>query len=298
MKIKRKTLVRIVRGIIKVTIVSAVVTLLYVYFATQVFTITSYQINGVDDVSWASINAQLHVLDTKKMYKVFPLNKIFTYSSNMITNTIRDSVPEMATVDIRPVGLHTIKITITLLKPLFRASDTQALTEDGVMFTTKYDIHSYPRITIASSTTKTFKSGGVVFTRVVLPDEEDTRVFFTELSALTTKMSTIIFPIENILVEKTGDISCVDKEGKSKIIFLKENDYKKVWSTLVSAIDTDPLKSKLADDKDNLEYLDVRYGNKVFYRFSDMAFQNGSVTGILGNHATTSQVISATTSSH
>jgi hypothetical protein len=204
----------------------------------------------------------------------------------------------MATVDIRPVGLHTVKITITLLKPLFRASDTQAFTEDGVMFTTKYDIHSYPRITIASSTTKIFKNNGIVFTKIVLPNEEDTKKFFTEVGALTTKMSAVIFPIESILVERTGDISCMDKEGKSKIIFLKENDYKKVWSTLVSAIDTDPLKSKLADDKDNLEYLDVRYGNKVFYRFSDMAFQNGSVAGILGNHATTTQSITATTSPH
>jgi hypothetical protein len=111
-------------------------------------------------------------------------------------------------------------------------------------------------------------------------------------------MSAIIFPVENILVERTGDISCMDKDEKSKIIFLKENDYKKVWSTLVSAIDTDPLKTKLATDKDNLEYLDVRYGNKVFYRFSDMAFQNGTVTGILGNHATTTQVVTSSTTSH
>lgn len=298
MKIKRKTLARIIRDIVKLTIVSAIVALCYVYFATPLFTVTSYQITGVDEVSRANIDTQLHVLDTKKIYKVFPFNKIFTYSSNIITNTIRDSVPEMATVDIRPVGLHTIKITVTLLKPLFRASDTQALTEDGVMFTTRYDIHAYPRITIASSTTKTFKNSGVMFTKVVLPDGGDTKDFFTELSALTAKISDIIFPIESIFVETTGDVSCIDKEGKSKIIFLKENDYKKVWSTLVSAIDTDPLKTKLATDKDNLEYLDVRYGNKVFYRFSDMAFQNISVTGILGNHATTTQNVTATTSPH
>ena len=292
MKIKRRIFVLIIRWVIKVTIVAVVACLFYAYFATQLFAVTSYQINGVDEISRANIDAKLHVLDTKNIYKVFPRNKIFTYSSNVITDTVRDSVPEMATVDIRPVGLHTIKITVTLLKPLFRASDTQALTEDGVMFTTRYDIHSYPRITVASSTIKTFKNNGIVFTRVVLPDGDYTKAFFTELSALTTKMSAIIFPIESILVERTGDISCFSKEEKSKIIFLKENDYKKVWSTLVSAIDTDPLKTKLTEDKNNLEYLDVRYGNKVFYRFSDMAFQNGTVTGILGDHATSTQATS------
>lgn len=297
MKIKRRTLAFIVRGIINVTIVSAIVALFYVYFATQVFTITSYQISGLDETSRTTVNAQLRALDTKKIYKIFPLNKIFTYSSSVITNTIRSTVPEMATVSIRPVGLHTLKIEVTLLKPIFRVSDTQALTEDGVIFTTKYNIRSYSRVIIASSTVKTFKNDGVVFTKIVLPDGGEVKDFFTQLNALTTKMSTVIFPIESILVEKTGDVSCFSKEEKSKIIFLKESDYKKVWSTLLSAIDTDPLKTKLANDKDNLEYLDVRYGNKVFYRFSDMAFQNGSVTGILENHATTTQSITATTSS-
>ena len=69
-------------------------------------------------------------------------------------------------------------------------------------------------------------------------------------------------------------------------------DQKKVWSTLVSALDTDPLKTKLATDKGKLEYLDVRYGNKVFYRFSDMTFQNKGETGILDDHATPTQATS------
>jgi hypothetical protein len=203
----------------------------------------------------------------------------------------------MATVEIRPVGLHMVKIEVTLLKPLFRMSGTQALTEDGIIFTTKYDIHMYPRVVIASSTTKTFKNNGVMFTKIILPSGSDTKDFFVQLSALTSKMSSVIFPVDSILIEKTGDISCVDARGKSRIIFLRDSDYKKVWSTLLSAIDTDPLKTKLATNKERLEYLDVRYGNKVFYRFNDMSFQNSTVTGILDNHATTTQEFSTTTSS-
>ncbi len=287
MKIKRRTLVRIVRFTTKIAIIFTIGAFFYGYFATELFTIKAYQISGLDETSRAAVDAQLHILDTKKIYKIFPLNKIFTYSGDLITSVIRDTVPEMATVEIRPIGLHMVKIEVTLLKPLFRMSDSQAITEDGVIFTTKYDIHTYPRVVVASSTTKTFKNNGVMFTKIVLPNGGDTKDFFVQLSALTTKMSSVIFPVDSILIEKTGDISCVDAQGKSKIIFLKDSDYKKVWSTLLSAIDTDPLKTKIATNKERLEYLDVRYGNKVFYRFSDMSFQNGTVTGILDDHATT-----------
>ncbi len=42
-----------------------------------------------------------------------------------------------------------------------------------------------------------------------------------------------------------------------------------VWVTFISAIDTEPLKSKLEKNLKNLEYIDLRFSNKVFYKFKD-----------------------------
>jgi hypothetical protein len=150
---------------------------------------------------------------------------------------------------------------------------------------------------VASSTTSTFKNRGIVFTQMNLSGVDSNKTFLVPLSEMVNKISSVIFQVESVSVEATGEILVINKTGTGKVIFYKDNDYKKVWSTLVSAIDTDPLKSKLVTSKDELEYLDVRYGNKVFYRFSDMAFQNGSVNGILGNHATTTQEVSEASSS-
>jgi hypothetical protein len=297
MKIKRRTLIRIISWAIKLAIVGGVSLALYCYFGTPLFTITSYQISGVDEASTQILDKQLHELDKKKIYKFFPADKIFTYSTKNITTTVRGVVPEMATISTRPKGLHTVKIEITLLKPAFRVSETQALTTDGIIFTTKYDIHMYPRLTVASSTTSTFKNRGIVFTQMNLSGVDSNKTFLVPLSEMVNKISSVIFQVESVSVEATGEILVINKTGTGKVIFYKDNDYKKVWSTLVSAIDTDPLKSKLVTSKDELEYLDVRYGNKVFYRFSDMAFQNGSVNGILGNHATTTQEVSEASSS-
>jgi hypothetical protein len=57
--------------------------------------------------------------------------------------------------------------------------------------------------------------------------------------------------------------------ASSTIKFSSKEDIKKVWSNLVSAIDTEPLKSKLANSKNKLEYLDTRFGNKVFFKFTN-----------------------------
>lgn len=297
MKIKRRTLRLIIRRVLQFAIISFLVALFYGYFYTPYFTITTYIISGVDDESKQSINEKLHALDTQKAYKIFPRDKIFTYSNSAITDTVLEIVPETKAITMRPVGLHTVKIDITLLRPLFRVSNSQALTEDGIIFSTKYKLDTYPLLTVASSSTRTIKEHGITFTQLLLPDTEVTTPFFTNLNAMSSKISSIIFPVASIVVEPTGDISCYNEAMTSKVIFLKETDFKKVWSTLVSAIDTDPLKSKLAKNREGLEYLDVRYGNKVFYRFNDMTFQNGTVNGILGNHATTTQEVPATSTS-
>lgn len=294
MKIKRRTLTLIVRRVLQFVVISSVVALFYFYFYTPLFSVTAYQISGVDEESRISISERLSTLDKQKAYKLFPRDKIFTYSTKIIYSTIIEAVPETKSIEVRPVGLHTIKIEVTPLRPLFRVSNSQALTEDGIIFSTKYKLTSFPLITIASSTTHTIKNHGITFTQMVIPGMDTTTVFLSELSSISDKVSSIIFPVGSIVVEATGDISCYNEDKTSKILLLIDSDFKKVWSTIVSAIDTDPLKLKLAKNREGLEYLDVRYGNKVFYRFNDMTFQNGTVNGILGNHATTTQEVSAT----
>ncbi len=289
MKIKRRTLALLIRRSIQVASVSLVIGLYFFYFHTSFFTITSYEITGTDEESRMAINEKLQELRNQKMFVIFPLDKIFTYDEDLITKIIVDTIPETATVQTRPSGLHTVKVLVTQLKPMFRISNSEAVSADGFIFSTKYKITQYPKITIASSTVVVVKKGGIIFSQLQSGDIDANKNFLKDLSLIVAKVSSIIFPVAAVTIESTGDVLCFNASGTSKVIFLKDTDKKKVWSTLVSAIDTDPLKTKLEKNKEGLEYLDVRYGNKVFYRFNDMTFQNGSVNGILENHATTTQ---------
>jgi hypothetical protein len=236
---------------------------------------------GVDDATRPEIEALLHDLSTKKSYKIFPNNKILTYNKKGVIDAVHSVVTDAKTITVEASGLHALRITVTVLTPILRQEDGQALTEDGIIFFTKQDLHSYPVITIASSTTKTITKNGLTFTQVTTEDDALNAVFLKNLLDFSSKVSSLIFPVAEIFLSQNGDVTLTDERGLSSVLLVKNADMKKVWSTLVSAIDTDPLKTKLANDKENLMYLDVRFGNKVFYKFSDGVFQNGTSTAIM-----------------
>ncbi|MEK7572346.1 MAG: FtsQ-type POTRA domain-containing protein [Patescibacteria group bacterium] len=52
------------------------------------------------------------------------------------------------------------------------------------------------------------------------------------------------------------------------IIFKLDSDYEKIAENLQAAITTEPLKGKLKNNYASLHYIDLRFGNKVYYKFA------------------------------
>lgn len=53
-----------------------------------------------------------------------------------------------------------------------------------------------------------------------------------------------------------------------KIIFKLDSDFNKLAENLQAAISTDPLQTDLKEKYNSLLYIDLRFGNKVYYKFS------------------------------
>jgi hypothetical protein len=289
MKIKRRTLHRVQVWAIRTAVVATLSLLWYLYAYTQIFSITSYVLEGVRDDAKAPLQSRLYEIANTPRFGFLPNNKIFSYSSSAIVGVVRNAVPDAATISVRPVGLHEVKIIVTLLMPVLRTDDGLGMTENGILFSPVKSIDEYPSITVASATKQVVKIDGLPFEHFVSGDDEVNASFLQDILAMSTKVSSIIFPVTHILVEDNGDVTLSNASGTSKVMFLRTTDQRKVWTTLVSAIDTEPLKEKLEKNRKGLLYLDVRYGNKVFYRFDDMLFQDGKRTVILGDHATTTE---------
>ncbi len=294
MKIKRRSLHLFQAWVVRIAISIILFGCYFFYSETDVFTITTYELQGVDEVSRASIIPSLEKLGMEKTFFVIPKNKIFTYSASGITSVVRDTIGDLKSISIRPIGLHTIHIQVELLTPLLRLEGAEAISSDGTVFATSKDLSSYPRIIISSSTKVLVKRDGLLFTELTFHEEKINETFLLNIVSISTKVSSLIFPVDTILVEEIGDVTFFNASGTSKVMVLRDADPKKTWSTIVSAIDTNPLKTKLGTNKEGLLYLDARYGNKVFYRFNDMAFENTKGAAILRDHASTTQTASTT----
>lgn len=72
-------------------------------------------------------------------------------------------------------------------------------------------------------------------------------------------------------ISENGDMKIFlkDTENDSGYIFINtKNDPSYVWITFVSAVDAEPLKGELENKLKYLDYIDLRFSNKVFYKFN------------------------------
>lgn len=73
-------------------------------------------------------------------------------------------------------------------------------------------------------------------------------------------------------IKKDGDVELYLASNNSeinfpKILFKIDADLTKVAENLQAAVTTDPLKTNLRDKYDTLNYIDLRFGNKIYYKF-------------------------------
>jgi hypothetical protein len=293
MKIKRSTLLLWEKIAIKAFICVVSIGILYGYFLTDFFVVTQHVMTGVPEEYREVVQKKARESEAKKQFLIIPSNRVLTYNVDALRSAIIQILPNTKTVSIRPSGFHTMNITVTQFVPLFRIDETHAITKDGVVYKEIRDTSSLPTLIVASSTTRAITHDGIFSKEILgLPKE-----FLVDFSSLIEKVEPVLFPVRSILLDEEGDVTFFNENGSSFVKFSSTSDSNKVWSNLVSAIDTEPLKGKLEKHKADLLYLDVRFGNKVFYKFVHDTFTKSSVTAIIGNNEATSTVSTPVTSS-
>lgn len=266
---KRRTYVLWKRILTRGLILFFILGIFALYFKSSVFSIRTYDIQGVDDIRAATLMIKFKEIENERIWKIFPGNSIFTYHRKAIKRIINETLPNTASLSIFPPSFHTLRVVITSHQPIFKKNNTEAITSDGTVYKEINDISNLPTLEIASSSLITPK-------------------ILISISTIYPKISASIFPVTHIYFDENRDVHIKGGAHMSDVIIDGTADMDKVWSNLVSAIDTDPLKSKLELHKDSLEYLDARFGNKVFYKFTN-ANSNAIITH---DNATTSTATS------
>ena len=132
MKKKRRILWK--RVFLYFLIIFLVVGSMYVYLRTGFFTIRNYDLIGVDNKYQQTFQKKFAELSKQKIYLLLPGNRIISYHSADIKSYIREILPDTASISIYPISLHTLKITVTPYKPLFRLENKYAVTKDAIVY--------------------------------------------------------------------------------------------------------------------------------------------------------------------
>jgi len=239
----------------------------YAYIKTSVLTITSYDIVGLSEEKQAEVNIALRAIDQKPFLKFIPANKLFTYRKDESKQRIVELFPETKQVLFQAVLPNTLRVTIHTHAPLFRIDETKVLSEEGIIYQNMSE--ELPSIAFASSTVIQKEVDGIQMSYLSIDATPVTslRAALDGLLFLVPKINAVLFPITSIVIETTGDVtfySATNQQVKTSL----QTDSRRVWSNIVSAIDTEPLKGLLEKKKDSFEYIDGRFGNKMFYKFT------------------------------
>ncbi len=97
--------------------------------------------------------------------------------------------------------------------------------------------------------------------KVVLPEDK-----FNKVVAFRNGLIPLGFNATKILIKIDGDYELFMAEG-GRILLSSKNDLEKSLKYLNLALGADPLKAKIEKNREMLDYLDLRFGNKVFFRF-------------------------------
>ena len=249
---KKATYIRLRRLSFQALTLVLASTVLYIYFNTSLFTIQNYKIVGAPDTYVEDLEKQARLIAENKIYYILPGNRSISYHTSDLKTLIKETLPNSKTIAIYPSGLHTLTIRLTHYTPLFAVSDTHAIAEDGTVYQEIIPLDDFPRLEVASSS--------LVYPRTLKALEE-----------LVGKVDAVLYPVWLISVDESNDIRLFDASHKKAVILSSGANMDLVWSNILSAIDTDPLKSKLKDSTEILEYIDTRFGNKVFYKFTNVS---------------------------
>lgn len=225
-------------------------------FYISKFRIKNINIDGVNILSEDELRSITSNILSQKIAKVFPGDNIFLIDKNAIKDTIFSKFLRIKNINISRGFPDIINIII-------EERDTWAtlcainndgcflISSDGFLFDDALDFEGGLLLKIRDERAQTIGLGDFI-----MESEELTR--------LTTFKNSLEEYMNNVVVKitlKDADVYELHFDGWYTIID-KENEPELAIANFILA-----LNSEIKDGYENLEYVDLRFGNKVFYKF-------------------------------
>ena len=262
-KKKRKQTIRIVGISLLVIIIVAVPIYL---LRTQRFLISSVVVSGNNVTPIEDIQKIVTNKINGNYLLIFPKSNDLLYPKSSIIKTLLQDIPRLSSVNVSLINPHTLSISVVEHEPfaLYCTNVSDPSDPSGCFFLNKdgYIFSEAPAF-----------SGGVYFVYtndpvfdVPLRQSFLNKSIFDELPTFITSLHDLgLVPL--IFVDKGDEYDLVLASGAT-VMWKASSDLGTIYSDLQSFL-SDPSFTKEKAELGKLLYIDLRFGNKVFYKFNN-----------------------------
>jgi hypothetical protein len=242
------------------------------------FNINGVEITGNKVIDTETIKTIVQTQIEGNYLWLFPKTNVLLYPKNKIINELYDQFKRIKHIDLSVKNKKTLEVSITERTALYtwcgavlpdvstQSDNTQKcyfMDADGYIFDEApyFSGEVYFKFYGLTNVTDNAPSGSYF-----------SQKNFQKLILLKEAFKNMGLKPIGLYVENNGDAKILLSRGSGsqtapEIIFKIDSDFDKVAENLQAAITTEPLQSSLKNKYSSLLYIDLRFGNKVYYKF-------------------------------
>ena len=271
----RKTQARVRRVFIAVLVVIVIGLTGFLTYGNR-FQIVDATVTGTKAVSGDAVRSTVLTSITGKRALIIPRRNMFFYSQKHLKAILFDAYPRLSDISI-VVKNHVLLVTVVEREPAYLwcgnsipvnreasfASTCYFVDATGFIFSLAPQFSDAVYLKIFTSL-----SEGVDPVKQYAMDAN----ILSRVATFSKNIASPQFKPSAFSITSDGDALIFlfrDSDILPAIRYNPLHDPLTIVSAFKVAVSTEPLKTKIANDLANLEYIDLRFPNKVFYKFRD-----------------------------
>lgn len=211
----------------------------------------------------------------------FPKTNIFFYPKSAIKNKLEDSFKRLKNVSLSIKDRKTLTISVDERKAIYTWCGSSLPTNADLSELSSGNKKCYFLDEAGYVFDEAPYFSGDVYFKFYGNFKEQARVpsgqffykeIFRKLISFKESLETLNLKPTHMYVMDTGDVkiylsSTTQRDTTPEIIFKIDSDFQTIVENIDAALSTEPFQTSFKKKYSSLEYIDLRFGNKVYYKF-------------------------------
>jgi cell division septal protein FtsQ len=247
--------------------------------------ISNIEVTGNQVIDTNAIKGVVEQETAGKYLWLFPKTNIFFYPENAIKNELQNKFKRLENINLSIKNDKTLAVSVGERKALYiwcgsippivaaitdNSQNCYFVDENGYIFDQApyfsgdiyFKFYGLPDSVSPTLEGETFNPSGFYFSQQN----------FKQLISFRDTLVSLDLKPTSLYVTSDGEVEVSLSNGNSstvppEIMFNLSDNYEKVAENLEAAITTEPLQSEFKNKYSSLLYIDLRFGNKVYYKF-------------------------------